>query len=205
MPDFAAFFPLATALIGAVLAVAVIWVAIKLTWKVAEPNEALIISGLTRGSLETRAGMDFRIVTGKGALVFPGLQTVRTLSLTLNETELKVSCVTSQGIQVIVEGVVIYKIGDAPPFIANAARRFLGQQPRMESQVYNVFEGHLRSIIGSMTMEEIIRERDKLGSQVRSASGVEMEKLGLVVDSLQIKDLQDPTGYIENIAKPHIA
>ena len=112
---------------------------------------------------------------------------------------------TSQGIQVIVEGVVIYKIGDAPPFIANAARRFLGQQAQNESQVYNVFEGHLRSIIGSMTMEEIIRERDKLGSKVRSASGIEMEKLGLVVDSLQIKDLQDPTGYIDNMAKPHIA
>lgn len=75
----------------------------------------------------------------------------------------------------------------------------------MESQVYNVFEGHLRSIIGSMTVEEIIRERDKLASQVPSASGVEMEKLGFVVDSLQIEDLQDPTGYIENIAKPHIA
>lgn len=205
MPDFSIFFPLFATLIGAAVVIAVIWLTTKLMWKVAEPNEALIISGLTRGTLETREGMDFKIVTGKGALVFPGLQTVRTLSLTLNETELKVSCVTSQGIQVIVEGVVIYKIGDAPPFIANAARRFLGQQPKMESQVYNVFEGHLRSIIGSMTMEEIIRERDKLGSQVRSASGVEMEKLGLVVDSLQIKDLQDPTGYIENIAKPHIA
>jgi flotillin len=205
MPDVSAFMPLITTLGGAILVIAVIWIAIKLMWKVAEPNEALIISGLTRGTLDTRAGMDFKIVTGKGALVLPGLQTVRTLSLTLNETELKVSCVTSQGIQVIVEGVVIYKIGDAPPFIANAARRFLGQQPKMESQVYNVFEGHLRSIIGSMTMEEIIRERDKLGSQVRSASGVEMEKLGLVVDSLQIKDLQDPTGYIQNIAKPHIA
>jgi uncharacterized membrane protein YqiK len=205
MPDFSAFFPLIAILIGAVAVVTVIWLTTKLMWKVAEPNEALIISGLTRGTLETREGMDFKIVTGKGALVFPGLQTVRTLSLTLNETELKVSCVTSQGIQVIVEGVVIYKIGDAPPFIANAARRFLGQQAKMESQVYNVFEGHLRSIIGSMTMEEIIRERDKLGSQVRSASGVEMEKLGLVVDSLQIKDLQDPTSYIENIAKPHIA
>ena len=205
MPDFSVFFPLFATLIAAAVVIAVIWMTTKLMWKVAEPNEALIISGLTRGTLDTREGMDFKIVTGKGALVFPGLQTVRTLSLTLNETELKVSCVTSQGIQVIVEGVVIYKIGDAPPFIANAARRFLGQQPKMESQVYNVFEGHLRSIIGSMTMEEIIRERDKLGSQVRSASGVEMEKLGLVVDSLQIKDLQDPTSYIENIAKPHIA
>ncbi|MGO4193587.1 flotillin family protein [Arthrobacter sp. YAF17] len=205
MPDFSVFLPLIATLIGAAVVITVIWLTTKLMWKVAEPNEALIISGLTRGTLETREGMDFKIVTGKGALVFPGLQTVRTLSLTLNETELKVSCVTSQGIQVIVEGVVIYKIGDAPPFIANAARRFLGQQAKMESQVYNVFEGHLRSIIGSMTMEEIIRERDKLGSQVRSASGVEMEKLGLVVDSLQIKDLQDPTSYIENIAKPHIA
>ncbi|MFP5311749.1 MAG: SPFH domain-containing protein, partial [Actinomycetes bacterium] len=205
MPDLAPFFPLLAIVLGVLVAGFFIWAATKLMWKVAEPNEALIISGLTRGTLETRAGMDFKIVTGKGALVLPGLQTVRTLSLTLNETELKVSCVTSQGIQVIVEGVVIYKIGDAPPFIANAARRFLGQQAKMESQVYNVFEGHLRSIIGSMTMEEIIRERDKLGSQVRSASGVEMEKLGLVVDSLQIKDLQDPTGYIENIAKPHIA
>ncbi|KQN90701.1 flotillin family protein [Arthrobacter sp. Leaf69] len=205
MPDFSVFFPLIATLITAAVVIAVIWMTTKLMWKVAEPNEALIISGLTRGTLDTREGMDFKIVTGKGALVFPGLQTVRTLSLTLNETELKVSCVTSQGIQVIVEGVVIYKIGDAPPFIANAARRFLGQQPKMKSQVYNVFEGHLRSIIGSMTMEEIIRERDKLGSQVRSASGVEMEKLGLVVDSLQIKDLQDPTSYIENIAKPHIA
>ncbi|MDQ0029709.1 flotillin family protein [Arthrobacter bambusae] len=205
MFDLVAYLPLLITVVGVVVAIAVIRLLIKLMWKVAEPNEALIISGLTRGSVDTRDGMDFKIVTGKGALVVPGLQTVRTLSLTLNETELQVNCVTSQGIQVIVEGVVIYKIGDAAPFIANAARRFLGQQPKMESQVYNVFEGHLRSIIGSMTMEEIIRERDKLASLVRSASGIEMEKLGLVVDSLQIKDLQDPTGYIQNLAKPHIA
>lgn len=199
------FIPLLVVVVAVAIAVLVVRGAVKLMWQVAEPNEALIISGFTRGSAGTTDGMDFKIVTGKGAFVIPGLQTVRTLSLTLNETELQVNCVTSQGIQVVVQGVVIFKIGDSTPFIANAARRFLGQQPKMESQVYNVFEGHLRSIIGSMTMEEIIRERDKLASQVRSASGVEMEKLGLVVDSLQIKDLEDPTGYIQNLAKPHIA
>jgi len=203
--DLVAFLPLAFGIIGVLIAIGIVWGITRAMWKVAEPNEALIISGLTRGTLENTDGMDFKIVTGKGALVVPGLQTVRMLALTLNETELQVNCVTSQGIQVVVEGVVIYKIGDSPAFIANAARRFLGQQPKMESQVYNVFEGHLRSIIGSMTVEEIIRERDKLASLVRSASGVEMEKLGLVVDSLQIKDLQDPTGYIQNLAKPHIA
>ncbi len=205
MLDIAAYLPIIAAIVGVAVVVGVIWTLTKAMWKVAEPNEALIISGLTRATLENTDGMDFKIVTGKGALVVPGLQTVRPLALTLNETELKVNCVTSQGIQVVVEGVVIYKIGDSPAFIANAARRFLGQQPKMQSQVYNVFEGHLRSIIGSMTVEEIIRERDKLASQVRGASGVEMEKLGLVVDSLQIKDLQDPTGYIQNLAKPHIA
>ncbi|WP_427017995.1 SPFH domain-containing protein [Pseudarthrobacter sp. P1] len=205
MPDLSGFIPLLVILVGIAAAAALIRLAVKVMWKVAEPNEALIISGFTRGSHGTADGMDFKIVTGKGAFVVPGLQTVRALTLTLNETELKVSCVTSQGIQVVVEGVVIFKIGDSTPFIANAARRFLGQQPKMESQVYNVFEGHLRSIIGSMTVEEIIRERDKLASQVRSASGIEMEKLGLVVDSLQIKDLEDPTGYIQNLAKPHIA
>lgn len=199
------FIPLVVLIVVVVVVVLLIRGAVKMMWQVAEPNEALIISGFTRGSTGTTDGMDFKIVTGKGTFVIPGLQTVRALSLTLNEPELQVNCVTSQGIQVVVQGVVIFKIADSTPFIANAARRFLGQQPKMESQVYNVFEGHLRSIIGSMTMEEIIRERNKLASQVRSASGIEMEKLGLVVDSLQIKDLEDPTGYIQNLAKPHIA
>ena len=200
-----AFLPLIAIIVAVIVLLVLVRVSVKMMWQVAEPNEALIISGFSRGRPATTDGMDFKIVTGKGAFVVPGLQTVRALSLTLNETELQVNCVTSQGIQVVVQGVVIFKIGDSTPFIANAARRFLGQQAKMESQVYNVFEGHLRSIIGSMTVEEIIRERDKLASQVRSASGTEMEKLGLVVDSLQIKDLEDPTGYIQNLAKPHIA
>jgi flotillin len=123
----------------------------------------------------------------------------------LYETPLEVDCVTKQGIQVIVKGVVIFKIGDSHPLIANAARRFLGTQDQMQGQVYNVFEGHLRSIIGSLTVEEMIRDRDKLTSGVRGASGTEMEKLGLVVDSLQIKDFKDPSAYIANLAKPHIA
>ena len=106
MENLAPFLPLIATIAAVLAGVAVIWLAVKLMWKVAEPNEALIISGLTRGTLENTDGMDFKIVTGKGALVVPGLQTVRTLSLTLNETELKVSCVTSQGIQVIVDGVV---------------------------------------------------------------------------------------------------
>src|SRR5579859_4196129 len=93
-------------------------------WRVAEPNEALVISG-GRGGGDT---LGFRIVTGKGTLVVPGVQVVRRLSLDLRESELQIECVTHQGIPLKVRGVVIYKVGDDTVSIANAARRFLDQQ-----------------------------------------------------------------------------
>ena len=71
MPDLSFFYPLIAIIVGALVVIGVTWLVTKLMWKVAEPNEALIISGLTRGTLETREGMDFKIVTGQGALVLP--------------------------------------------------------------------------------------------------------------------------------------
>jgi uncharacterized membrane protein YqiK len=75
----------------------------------------------------------------------------------------------------------------------------------MEELVGRIFAGHLRSIIGSLTVEEIIRERDRLAQEVKDGSHGEMEKLGIVVDSLQIQEIEDSTGYINNIAAPHAA
>jgi uncharacterized membrane protein YqiK len=173
-------------------------------WRVAEPNEALIISGFRHRPADTLAdSLGFKIVTGHGTLVIPGVQVVRKLSLDLNEAELVVDCVTQQGIPVHIKAVVIYKVGDDFASIANAARRFLDQQAKMDARIQNVFAGHLRAICGSLTMEELIRERDKLTEATRAASGTEMEKLGLVIDSLQIQEIEDPTGYIQNLAKPH--
>src|SRR5262249_18943584 len=145
------------------------------------------------------------IITGKGTLVLPGVQTVRRLSLDLRQTELSIDCVTHQGIPLGIRGVVIYKVGDDFASIANAARRFLDQQGQMDQRVHNVFTGHLRAIVGNMTVEEMIRDREKLTSLTRSSSGAEMEKLGLIVDSLQIQEIDDPSGYITNLGKPHAA
>jgi uncharacterized membrane protein YqiK len=75
----------------------------------------------------------------------------------------------------------------------------------MDARIQQVFAGHLRAICGSLTVEDLIRERDKLTEATRGASGTEMEKLGLIVDSLQIQEIDDPTGYIDNLAKPHTA
>ncbi|WP_035847161.1 SPFH domain-containing protein [Kitasatospora azatica] len=189
----------------AAAAVLVIIVIFKLCWRVAEPNEALIISGSKHRTEGLGEGLGFRVVTGRGTLVTPGVQVVRKLSLDLNESELDVECVTSQGIPVQVKGVVIFKVGDDAVSIANAARRFLDQQKYMSQRVHNVFAGHLRSIVGGLTVEEMIRDRERLTGETRAASGTEMEKLGLIIDSLQIQEILDPTGYITNLAAPHAA
>ena len=193
---------------GGIVVVIVLFVLLfKAMWKVAEPNEALIISGLRHAhatdNIEDSLG--FKIVTGKGVPVIPGVQTVRRLSLDLREAELAIDCVTHQGIPLGIRGVVIYKVGDDFASIANAARRFLDQQAQMDHRVHNVFAGHLRAIVGNMTVEEMIRDREKLTQLTRESSGTEMHKLGLIVDSLQVQEIEDPTGYIGNLGRPHAA
>src|SRR3954454_9648058 len=176
-------------------------------YKVAEPNEALIISGVRahHGPEGDAAGLGFKIIVGKGAFYIPFLQKVRHLSLDIHEAELDLECVTTQGIRVGVKSVVIYKIADDFQSIANAARRFLDQEEQMDVKVHNVFAGHLRSIVGTMTVEDLIRNRDKLTQATRESSAHEMQKLGLTIDSLQIQEIEDATGYIDNLAMPEAA
>jgi uncharacterized membrane protein YqiK len=195
---------IAGVVVGAIVALIILF---KLMWRVAEPNEALVISGLRQHtpSDQVQESLGFKIVTGKGVLIIPGVQTVRRLSLDLREAELEIDCVTHQGIPLGIKGVVIFKVGDDFTSIANSARRFLDQQEQMDHRVHNVFAGHLRAIVGNMTVEEMIRDREKLTGLTRESSGTEMEKLGLIVDSLQIQEIVDPTGYIENLGRPHAA
>jgi flotillin len=198
-------------LIAAATAVAAaVAVAVKATWRVAAPNEALIISGRhdrhERGDAGSRPEMPgFRIVTGRGAFIRPGIETVRRLSLELRETALAIDCVTHQGIPLGVRGLVVFKVGDDDASIARAARRFLDHQDQVVAWVHNVFAGHLRAIVGNLTVEELIRDRHSLTQLMLSASGAEMARLGLRVESFQIQEIDDPTGYIENLGRPRAA
>jgi flotillin len=170
-----------------------------LFWQVPAPDQALLISGSKRKDAQ------FRIVTGHGAFVMPIKQKARLLSLALKEAEIDEQCVTQQGIPLVLRAVAFFKVGDDTASIANAARRFLAEQNRMEELCGRIFAGHLRSTVGGLTVEEIIRERDKVAQEVKEASHSEMEKLGIVVDGLQIQEIEDPTGYIRNLAAPHAA
>jgi uncharacterized membrane protein YqiK len=194
---------------GVVLFFLILLILFKMSWRIAEPDEALIISGVSRGhSAGQVAGesMRFKIITGGGALVMPGLSKVRALSLMAHESEIQVPCVSQQKIRLDLRGVIVYKVGDDYRSIANAARRFLDRPAaELESKVQNVFVGHLRAIAGSMTVEEMISDQDKFAQQVRDRCTSEMESFGLVIDSFQIQSITSPSNYIENLAVPHQA
>jgi flotillin len=178
-----------------------------MSWRVAEPDEALIVSGFRSGGrTELVESMGFRIVTGRGTLALPALTKVRRLSLEAHESQIVVPCVSQQKIAVSLGGVVVYKVGDDFRSIANAARRFLDRPAaELESKVQNVFVGHLRSIAGSMTVEDMISDQDKFSAHVRERCSQEMESFGLVIDSFQIQSIGSASQYIEYLAMPHQA
>ena len=171
-------------------------------YRIPQPNEAMLIAGRRHGGPE---GPGYKIVVGQGAYVFPAFKRAYFLDMSLHEAELAEDCVSTQGIPLKVQAVAVFKVGPQPELIAAAAQRFLDQQDQMDTQVGRIFAGHLRQIVGQMTIEDIIRERDKLVSAVKESSASECEKLGLIVDSFQIQTIDDPTGYIANLAAPHQA
>src|SRR5258708_38683303 len=135
-------------------------------WRVPAPNEALLISGSKRRRQDTQ----FRIVTGHGSFVMPIKQKARLLSLALREAEIVEDCITNQGIRLNVRAVAAFKVGDDPVAIANAARRFLSEQDRMEVLAGRVFAGHLRSIIGGLTAEQLTRAQDRRAPEAQERS-----------------------------------
>jgi flotillin len=173
-----------------------------LGYRVPAPDEAMLVSGGRFG----RNGAPFKVVTGHGAFVPPFLRKVNFLTLSMAESEVSETCVTKQGISLNVRAVIAFKVGNDEESIVNAGQRFLSDQDQMSTLTGRIFAGHLRSIIGSMTVEEIVTERQKLATEVLDGSKSEMAKIGLTVDSLQIQSIDDNNiGYIQAMAAPHNA
>lgn len=172
-------------------------------YRVPAPDEAMLISG---GRAHGETGAPFRVVTGRGAFVMPFFRKVRFLSLHMAEAEITETCVTKQAITLKVRAVIAFKVGNDTESIVNAGQRFLSDQRQMEDLTGRIFSGHLRSIVGAMTVEEIITERQKLALEVLDASSVEMARIGLTIDSLQIQSIDDlDLGYIAALSAPHNA
>src|SRR6202000_2640557 len=171
-------------------------------YRVPAPDEAMLISGGRRGMNDA----PFRVVTGHGAFVTPFFRKVRYLTLSMQEAEVAETCVTKEGISLNVRSVIAFQGGCDAESIVNAGQRFLSDQDQMSVLTGRIFAGHLRSIIGSMTLERIGTERQKLASEVLDGSKAEMATIGLTVDSLQIQSIDDMgAGYIAAMAAPNNA
>src|ERR1700751_2629008 len=171
-------------------------------YRVPAPDEAMLVSGRGGG----KDGSPFKVVIGRGSFVTPVFRKVRYLSLSLREAEVAETCVTKQGISLNVRAVIAFKVGNDEESIVNAGQRFLSDQDQMSLLTGRIFAGHLRSIIGSLTVEEIVTERQKLATEVLDGSKGEMARIGLIVDSLQIQSIDDMgAGYIAAMAAPNNA
>ncbi len=179
-------------------------------YKTAGPDEALIVTGsfLGNGSVHVdESGNKIKIIRGGGSFILPVFQQAKPLSLLSSKLEVTTPEVyTEQGVPVMADGVAIIKIGGSISEIATAAEQFLGKAKEdRENEAKEVLEGHLRSILGSMTVEEIYKNRDKFSQEVQRVASQDLAKMGLVIVSFTIRDVRDKNGYLDSLGKPRIA
>src|SRR4051794_6653827 len=167
-------------------------------YKKAGPHEALVVYGF-RGT---------RIVKGRGVVIFPVIENFRLLSLELMSFDVapEKDLYTRQGVAVTVEAVAQMKGKSDPESIQTAAEKFLTKTPQKdEGFIRLVMEGHLRGIIGQLTVEEIVKEPEMVGDRMRSNCATDLNKMGLEVISFTIKEVRDKNEYIANMGRPDIA
>jgi flotillin len=164
----------------------------------AGPHEALIVYGF-RGT---------RIVQGSGTIIFPMVESCRELSLELISFDVapQQDLYTVQGVAVTVEAVAQIKVKSDPESIRTAAEQFLTKTPdQREGLIRLVMEGHLRGIIGQLTVEQIVKEPEMVADRMRSTCADDMNKMGLEVVSFTIKEVRDKNEYISNMGRPDVA
>src|SRR5438094_3272049 len=181
-----------------VLAILFLMSVLAKLYRKAGPHEALIVYGF-RGT---------RIIKGHGTVIFPMVETCRGLSLELMSFDVapQQDLYTRQGVAVTVEAVAQIKVKSDPESIQTASEQFLTKGPaEREGLIRLVMEGHLRGIIGQLTVEEIVKQPEMVADRMRSTCAEDMNKMGLEVISFTIKEVRDKNDYIANMGRPDVA
>ncbi len=174
------------------------------------PNQVLVISGRRHRIMDPDGSMrevGFRIVKGGGVFVWPVYEKVDVLSLELLTIDVQTPEVyTSKGVPVKVDGVAQIKVKGDDISIATASEQFLSKSTdEIKNVAMQTLEGHLRAILGTMTVEEIYQNRDAFASKVQEVAAGDMANMGLGIVSFTIRDIRDAQGYLEALGKPRIA
>lgn len=169
------------------------------------PDEALIVSGRKK-KLSNGQVVGFRIVRGGATFVWPVLEISKTISLRIMPLDVNSSAYTSQGVQVTVDGIAQVKIDSAHEAIATAAEQFLSlKEEEIKRIATQTLEGHLRSIVGNLTVEEINQNRDAFAQKVQELAAGDLANMGLKIISFTIREIADKNGYLESLGKAQIA
>jgi flotillin len=186
-------------------------------YRVAGANEALIISGAHGSKIRDAAGnilitddQDIKVVVGGGTFVWPLINKAGRLQLTARQVEIGLTnenaAVSKQGVGVLITGQAMFKIAREPERLRAAAERFIGEpDSQIETMVKNVLEGSLRSIAGTLTIEELITDRDRFQQAVSEAARGDLEASGIHIDALTITSIRDTKGYIEQLGEKNLA
>lgn len=188
----------------------VLGIAFWARYKTVGPDEGMIVTGSFLGNnhiSDDGSGRKIKIVRGGGAFILPIFQKAEFMSLLSHKLDVTTPEVyTEQGVPVIADGVAIIKVGSSTEDVATAAEQFMGKPiDALKSEAQEVLEGHLRSILGSMTVEEVYRNRDRFAQEVQGVAARDLKKMGLQIVSFTIKDVRDKHGYLEALGKPRIA
>jgi flotillin len=201
---------IAMVMVGLAMAFILTIYAVARRYKKVGPNQVMIISGRKQKikSTEGRAEeVGFRIRRGGGAFILPLVEKVDLLSLEIITLEITTPEVyTKPGVPIVVDGVAQVKIGGDERSIRTAAEQFLGMtRDQIKDIALQTVEGHLRAIIGTMTVEDIYKNRDQFASSVQEMAVTDLANMGLQIISFTMKDIRDSHGYLEALGKPRTA
>jgi flotillin len=182
----------------AVVVILVLFMALARMFRKVGPNQAVIVYGFRKP----------RIIKAGAAVIFPVVETYRELSLELMSFDVapQQDLYTKQGVAVTVEAVAQIKVRSDEESILTAAEQFLSKTPdQREGLIRLVMEGHLRGIIGQLTVEQIVKEPEMVAERMRSTCLDDMSKMGLEVVSFTIREVRDKNEYITNMGRPDVA
>ena len=204
------FFMVAVAVVGLVFVLSVFLIIYSSRYKKVGPNQVLVISGRRRTSQDAsgqRMVQNYRIVKGGGAFIWPVLERVDDLSLELMTIDVVTPKVyTIQGVPITVDGVAQVKIRGDDVSIATAAEQLLSKtQDQIRDVALQTLEGHLRAILGTLTVEEVYKDRDAFAAQVQQVAAGDLANMGLNIVSFTIKDIRDDQGYLDALGRKRTA
>jgi flotillin len=191
------------AVIAVIILLIFLLIMVRAWYKVAKADQALVVVGRSQ---KNAAGDSSRIsvITGGGALVNPLTQRAEMISLRARQIKMEPTAQASNGVTVMVAGVALVKIGSDPEFVRRAAERFLSQDGAIEQFTTEQLEGALRGVVATLTVEQLMKDRQKLSDQI--AEGIKSDLLaqGLILDSFQIQGITDKNGYIDALGATEV-